>query len=461
MVAVDQNVVAKGPLAPLPRPAPWGPAPWRLVPWFVFILAMVCQSALNLGGSIAAAVYFGALMLFVVAYPRNAEQAAIADLVPWLYPVLTVASVLWSDAASTSLRLAIELCFTTTAMLALGRRLSTRDLISGLMVAMFLCAAVSFAMGAKASLISNNIPLIGMYGSKNLLAFHMVLLVLSSAAVMLDGSQPALIRLVAIPAFVLGLFMTRGAHSAGATVMGAVALMVLLGIVFIGAMPRRLHVRLVASAVIMILALGLLVAASGHELAEAFFTATGKDAGLTGRTFLWQRAAQLIAERPTLGYGYQAFWRQDYPEAEALWRYFKIASRVGFHFHDLYYEVTIELGLVGLATIVFTLGAYGIRTLRHALRKPGPQAGLLLAVCVLLLARTGIEVDFCYPFGTVSALFPILLTRFIVARPRAVPTWRFGDSDSGGAYPPWDGLGQGAQRWSPGGVHCTPAGLIR
>jgi exopolysaccharide production protein ExoQ len=449
MVAVDQIVEAEGSLASLPRPAPWGPAPWRLVPWFVFILVMVCQSALDRGGTIAAAVYLGSMLLFVAAHPRNAEQAAIADLVPWLYPALALASILWSDAASTSLRLAIELCFTTAVMLALGRRLSTRDLISGLMVALFLCALLSFAIGGRASLISSGLPLIGMYGSKNLLAFHMVLLVLSSAAVMLDGTQPAPVRLIAVPAFVLGLFMIRAAQSTGASVMGAVALMVLLGVVFISMMPGRLHVRLVASVVIMALAVGVLVLSVGHEIAEAFFTATGKDAGLTGRTFLWQRAAQLIAERPTLGYGYQAFWRQDYPEAEALWRYFKIATRTGFHFHDLYYEVTIELGLVGLATIVFTLGAYGFRTLRHALRKPGPQTGLLLAVCVLLLARSGIEVDFCYPFGTVSALFPILLTRFIVGRRQAVPAWHFG------------GTGAGTARWSPRGMDSMPSGSIR
>jgi exopolysaccharide production protein ExoQ len=312
--------------------------------------------------------------------------------------------------------LGIELCVTTGTMLAVGGRLSTRDVVSGLMAALLLAGAASFAMGAKASLVSINVPLIGIYASKNRLAFHMVLLLLCGFAALLDRTQPRLVRLAAVPAILLGLVMTRGAQSAGASVMGAMALMVLLGVVFLGILPRRLHARLLACAALMLAGLAFVLVTSGHELAEAFFTATGKDAGLTGRTFLWQRAAQLIGMRPTLGYGYQAFWRHDYPEAEALWRYFKIADRVGFHFHDLYYEVTIELGFMGLAAIVASLAIYAGRTLWLAVRTPGPQAGFLLAICVLLLARSGIEVDFGYPLGTVSALFPVLLTRRAAAR---------------------------------------------
>jgi exopolysaccharide production protein ExoQ len=412
----------------------------------MFILVMVCQSAEARLGSIAAAIYVGGMALFVVAYPREATRAALADYLPWLHPALALASILWSDAASTSLRMALELCFTTATVLAVSRRLSNRDLISGLMMAMLICGGISFALAAKASLTNSGVPLIGIYGSKNQLAFHMVLMVLCSVSVILDGAQPGLVRLLAVPSLFLGLLLARGAHSTGAVVMGALAVMVLLGVASAGGMPRRLHGRLVAAVVIMSLGAGVLMVSFGHDLADMFFTATGKDAGLTGRTFLWQRAAQMIADRPTLGYGYQAFWRQDYPEAEALWRYFKIANRTGFHFHDLYYEVTVELGFAGLAAIVYTLAAYTIRTVRQTLGKPGPQTGFLLAICLFLLARSGIEVDLTYPMGTVAILFPMLLTRFGTVSRRVAKVQPAANSRYTEPYAPWVSMAPGGRQ---------------
>ena len=401
------------PIASLLPPAPWlGPS------WWLVVFVVVCQSFLALGGTAAAAAAFAAMLFFVAANPRRCLHDAFADPLPWLYPALALASVLWSDAASISLRLATELSVVTFCMAAAGRRVLTRDLVSAVLAALLVTGAASFAVGARASLISTNVPLTGIYASKNLLAFHMVLLVLCGVAALADRAQPVLVRIAGAGALPLGLLMVRGAQSARAAVMGAGAVMVLLGVAFAGRLPRRLHARLFACAAIAGIGVTALVVTSGHELAEMLFTATGKDPGLTGRTYLWQRAAQLINERSLLGYGYQAFWLQDHPEAEALWFHFKILDRVGFHFHNLYYEVAIELGFSGLAVLAVTLVTYAWRTLRLALRFPCPQTGLLLAVCVLLLARSGIEVDLTYPLGTLAARCPILLTR------RALPARR-------------------------------------
>jgi O-antigen ligase len=41
---------------------------------------------------------------------------------------------------------------------------------------------------------------------------------------------------------------------------------------------------------------------------DLVLAALGKDATLTGRTFLWQLASDMAARRPWLGYGYGAFW---------------------------------------------------------------------------------------------------------------------------------------------------------
>ena len=269
-----------------------------------------------------------------------------------------------------------------------------------------------------------DVPVIGIFGSKNLLAFHMVVLVLAAGAVAFDAGQPRLLRGTAFGAIGLGLMLTLAARSAGASIMGSVAIMVFLGVLALGAMPRRARIRLLAAGLVTATGIGALAAAAGPDLLGQVLGATGKDSSLTGRTELWARAWQLINERPGLGYGYQAFWRQDYTEAEGLWRIFKIKSRMGFHFHNLYYESTIELGLLGLAGLLLTLAVFAVRTGRVTFRAPSAETGFLLALCTLILMRTGIEVDLGFPFGIAAALFPILLTYRQRAVPQAVPALR-------------------------------------
>jgi exopolysaccharide production protein ExoQ len=84
-------------------------------------------------------------------------------------------------------------------------------------------------------------------------------------------------------------------------------------------------------------------------LFSSFLTASGKDSTLTGRTYLWQRAEVLIEQRPWLGQGFQAFWRERNLEPEAIWDAMFVRNRMGFNFHSSIYELEVNLGYVGLA----------------------------------------------------------------------------------------------------------------
>src|SRR5690606_14758862 len=65
---------------------------------------------------------------------------------------------------------------------------------------------------------------------------------------------------------------------------------------------------------------------------DLLLTAFGKDATLTGRTYLWSQGWAAAANAPFFGVGYQAYWVQGFSEAERLWEEFYIGSRSGFHF---------------------------------------------------------------------------------------------------------------------------------
>jgi exopolysaccharide production protein ExoQ len=75
----------------------------------------------------------------------------------------------------------------------------------------------------------------------------------------------------------------------------------------------------------------------------------GSDPTLTGRTQLWDIVLRLIWERPLLGWGYSAMWlpKDDLTLA--------ISDAVGWtvpEAHNALLEVTLGLGIVGLAAVV-------------------------------------------------------------------------------------------------------------
>ncbi len=55
--------------------------------------------------------------------------------------------------------------------------------------------------------------------------------------------------------------------------------------------------------------------------------AFGKDATLTGRTYLWAEGLRAVGETPVVGVGYQAYWVQGFSEAERLWEEFYIRAQ--------------------------------------------------------------------------------------------------------------------------------------
>ena len=71
----------------------------------------------------------------------------------------------------------------------------------------------------------------------------------------------------------------------------------------------------------------------------------GRDSTLTGRVKIWPLALASIAKSPFLGYGYEAFW---YISPDAI----RINEMVGWdtpHSHNGYIDLTLSLGLLGLA----------------------------------------------------------------------------------------------------------------
>jgi hypothetical protein len=122
--------------------------------------------------------------------------------------------------------------------------------------------------------------------------------------------------------------------------------------------------------------------------AGAFAVLFGLPPTLTGRTSFWTMAPDFILERPWFGFGYGGFFDQNpYSRVWDLWA----AAEWFFtpNFHNSALDVTIGLGLVGLALYIAVLLKAGAV---HGNRSLGRSAEVLAAVVVLL--AVGSATDF-------------------------------------------------------------------
>jgi exopolysaccharide production protein ExoQ len=177
--------------------------------------------------------------------------------------------------------------------------------------------------------------------------------------------------------------------------------MLALGVMFLFA-PRTRKGLLLAA---LLLGLGLAVVGLNLGGLDVLLGAFGKDATLTGRTYLWAEGIAAASQAPLFGVGYQAYWVQGFSEAERLWEEFYIGSRSGFHFHNTYIEVLVELGFAGLALLCLLI----IRvTAGHLMRilddHQDRTAHVMFGLALMLLVRSFFEVDVVTPYMVGSFL---------------------------------------------------------
>jgi O-antigen ligase len=91
---------------------------------------------------------------------------------------------------------------------------------------------------------------------------------------------------------------------------------------------------------------------------EGVFDLLDKDPSLTGRTFIWEAAWMVFNQRPLLGHGYSAFWIAATPGVDVIWEHIQWDTPTA---HSGYYEVLLQLGLLGAGLVVVLLLATLLR----------------------------------------------------------------------------------------------------
>jgi exopolysaccharide production protein ExoQ len=328
-------------------------------------------------------------------------------------------SFTWSAAPAVTLRAGIQYMTTIICALIAARTIDPRTLTSGAGLGVGLVLLYSFAFGQyHYDPLDGSYSFIGAFSSKNQLGFYASLGLYFAFTSFFVLPMSLRWRCLAVPLGALSAFAMLASSSATSIIATVVTLMVifLMGVVLKFSPRDRRTFFLVG----LVIALAVAAVALNAGVVDMVLGAFGKDSTLTGRTYLWDQGLRAAAANPLIGVGYYAYWVQGFSEAERLWAEFYIDTRSGFHFHNTYIEVLVELGFVGVALIIVLMARVFFGYLRRLLLEPrAPDAQLMFGVAILLTIRSFFEIDFSTPY-TVGA-FLLYYAAGLLAIPQRAP----------------------------------------
>jgi exopolysaccharide production protein ExoQ len=148
---------------------------------------------------------------------------------------------------------------------------------------------------------------------------------------------------------------------------------------------------------------------------DAFVSMLGKDTTLSGRDVLWAAVWDFIKERPLLGYGYGAFWRESGDEARLIW------ASLGWyppHAHNAVLELLLQFGVLGLIGVTIYYGALWYRLFRAAAAGDMPGTAPLMAMMVAFLVQGVSEANMLHQ-GDIDWALTVYMAALFVRREAA------------------------------------------
>jgi O-antigen ligase len=394
----------------------------RLLLWewlFLHVVLIAASYALSLQPQVQTLswylIYLLSLGLFLLRY--GTFFSAIWILAPLLlWPAMAILSYFWSDTPGHTLRIATQLAMTVLISAYLGSRFSLFDITRALFVVLALMAAVSLAVILLHAgfAYDNNGVARGIFPHKNVLGGRMVLLLLCSLLLFLQGWR----RLTTTIFAVLGLVLIGFSQSSTSIVM-TLGLVVLAPVLLTrnAAAPLRVFAYL-AGLVGASFAVWLLMAFNLDPIAIAL-DALGKERTLTGRSILWEYAMGQIEARPWLGNGFDAFWNDG---IGSTGHYVQSVVRAEVkNFHNSYLDITVQLGVVGLALAFGFLLLFAWRALALLRRDPAPLATLPAFFLAFVMAYSLSEYALFRQHSLIQLLLGMLYVSAALSLPEPLP----------------------------------------
>jgi len=322
-----------------------------------------------------------------------------ALILPGLLAAYCILSLIWSAYPLRTLILGLEYASMIVCVVIIARRVAAPDFVKGVALGTFLVLAVLFSGG--------EFSFEGWFGSKNQVGFFAQTAIIMALLLLFTLKKKPLQQLV----FVL-VPLALGAHclvlsESAASVVALLAVLAVFALaVTLNIFKAALRPLILGLMILTVATLAVALSAFDINVKDRGLAALDKSPTLTGRTYLWEEGVGAGLVNPVFGHGYGAFWVHGQPHAERLWQEFHIAERTGFHFHNLFIQSFVDLGLIGALLMgILVAGACGLSLLHVMRRGVRLETMLPLGISFMFLVRTMVEVDFLGPFGMGPLLF--------------------------------------------------------
>ena len=295
--------------------------------------------------------------LLIVRHQKNFVRAAQKDIWIWLFLGITLASILWSFAPDVTPRRSVLLLGTSVFAVYMAMRFTLREQLQLLAVALGIVIILSFmfAIGLpKYGLMTVQEGGIhagawrGIMTHKNILGRLMVFSSMVFLFVAMSNPiQNSRYRWIPWLGYILSIALIVLCTSKSSLVV----FLSLTAILPLYRSWRRNYNQLIPLTIALILTVGSISTLLLDNL-PVVADALGKDLTLTGRTDIWSAMFDLIWERPWLGYGFNAVWRDWDSEITAyLWRTLAWECPYG---HNGFMDLFAELGIAGLGVFLLS-----------------------------------------------------------------------------------------------------------
>jgi exopolysaccharide production protein ExoQ len=359
--------------------------------WLLWLCCAFSLAFIQAVPTIPAAIFLVAVLLYCALFPVRPYRALTWNFVPWVIVLFGALSVLWSEQPMQSARAAPQIAITTLAAIMFAQALPARSFIAIILYAHLTSVVVSLF-----------VP--GIFGAKNSFGVQLAIVMLSSVWVLLDARQSKIARLIALLALLSTPSMLASAGSEGALLAGGLALFASVTPFLLRGLHSNTRTFLICSGAFLAFAALGIALLTFDNFSTVLLESIGKDTSLTGRTLLWSHAAAIIADHP-FGLGLQAFWVEGNRDAIRFWETFYIKGHSGFHFHDLWLETGVELGIIGILIAAWTTLVVFFSVWRWVLREPRPESCFFAGFVTFILSRTVGEVELYYQFILTSMIF--------------------------------------------------------
>jgi len=323
-----------------------------------------------------------------------------------LLPLLFATSCLWSDERFISLSLGTQTLLSALTAVTIAYRASQRQLLLILFLSIGMGCLGSLAYGQKGA-SAEGLVLIGFLGSKDAMGLFAYAGVMASVAVLWDRGQKKFVRWAAFFMALVELYIASTVHAMTSVFCVIAGLMGFLAILYI--LARSKITRWI---IYCLMAFAIVITASFNTEITDFLTSTlfpslGKDATLTGRTVLWDKAINLFLDAPVLGHGFRAYWVGSSTDAHTMLYRMGVSDGRGFHFHEQYLETLADTGIIGFMILLTTFAVFVKRIADRVTAQPTPFTAYSLTVVVIYIARWFFETAFL-PFSFDMMLFYML-----------------------------------------------------